>query len=422
LEVTVIEPVGALDPVSAFLVDAFSPEHRRDPYRLYRRMLEGGPVVDASMNMCLVFTHSACWSTVRAPAASSDERRGTLHQRESLIYERLAAQRSQQPWLVFLDPPVHTRLRSLVATAFTPRRIERLRQRIVELTDELLDAMSEGADDGDGVVDVIEAIAYPLPIIVICELLGVPARDQLAFRRWSAALTKSIDPGVLRTDADNLAIDDAKREMHDYVAELLEERRASPSDDLLSALLDARDGDDRLELDEIIDLATLLLLAGHETTVSLIGNGLDALLRNRDQLDAWRNDPTLDDVAIDELLRFDSPLQMVQRIATEPLTIDGVDVPVGDQIIVMLAAANRDPAMFDDPDRVDLRRANANRHLSFGGGIHHCLGASLARTEGSIVLGRLIRRFPGLQAAGEPTLRDTFNLRGREHLPIALSS
>ena len=413
------EPQGQMDRVSAFLVDAFSPEHRRDPYSLYARMLDGGPVIEPSMNMCLVFTHAACWSTVRAAAASSDERRGTLRQREALIYERLAAQSAKQPWLVFLDPPVHTRLRALVAMAFTPRHTERLRQRIVELTDELLDGMAAG-DGGGDVVDVIEAIAYPLPIIMICELLGVPAADQLAFRRWSAALTKSIDPGVLRTDADNDAIDGATREMHDYVAALLDERRASPRDDLLSALLDARNGDDRLELDEIIDLATLLLLAGHETTVSLIGNGLDALLRHRDQLDRWRADPGLDDVAIDELLRFDSPLQMAQRIATEPLTIDGVDVPAGDQIIVMLAAANRDPVMFDQPDRLDLSRRNANRHLSFGGGIHHCLGASLARTEGSIVLGRLLRRFPRIEAAGEPTLRDTFNLRGREHLPVTL--
>ena len=406
-----------VDPGTLFFLEAFSDAHKHNPTPLYARLRNENPVLDTGMNMWLTFRHSDCWDVVRSPIASSDERRGTLYRREAETIERLRTKFDRDPQLVFLDPPDHTRLRRLVMHAFTPRRVERLRERVVELTDSMLDSM----EATDGVVDVIEAIAYPLPITVICELLGVPSEDEAQFRAWSAVIAKSVDPGMLRNDDDNLQIEATNVALSKYFHALIATRADSRGDDLLSGLLDASEGDDRLSTIELIELAKLLLVAGHETTVGLIGNGLEALLRHPDQLALWRAEPTIAPRAVEELLRFDSPLQMVQRITTEPMTIGGRLIPEGDQIICMLASANRDPDVFDAPDELRLDRPNANRHIAFGGGIHHCLGATLARLEGEVVLGRMVERFSHLELAGEPTMRASFNLRGRASLPVRLA-
>jgi len=410
-----------MDAASTFFVEAFADEHRTNPYPLYRRMRELGPVVSTGSNMHLAFGHDACWSMVRNPRGSSDERRGSLHQREALTNPRIAKAMDQRPLLVFLDPPDHTRLRSLVAGAFTPRRIDSLRLDIDAIAGRLLDDLAAEVGGADATpIDIIERFAYPLPIAVICQMLGIPTGDHDRFRRWSLALTKSVDPGILRSDDDNAAIEQATAELNEYTAELLQARRIHPSDDLLTDLIAQSVGDDHLLDDELIDLVVLLLVAGHETTVNLIGNGLCALFEHRDQMQVWQQHPEIGSNAIDELLRYDSPLQMVVRIALDDMYIGDVRIEAGDEVILMLGAANRDPQLFADPDNLDLLRHNAGRHVAFGGGIHHCLGAALARAEGAIAIETLLRRFPDVAPAGRPTRRGTFNLRGLEHLPVTL--
>ena len=415
-----IEPISETDAASTFFIEAFADEHRRNPYPLYRRMREVGPLISTGANMHLAFGHDACWSMVRNPRASSDERRGSLHQREALTNPQIAARADRRPLLVFLDPPDHTRLRALVAGAFTPRRIESLRHDITSIAGRLLDDLAAEVAGNGQPIDIIERFAYPLPIIVICQMLGIPTGDHDRFRRWSLALTKSVDPGVLRSPADDAAIERATAELNEYTAELLRDRRNHPTDDLLSDLIAQSAGDDHLLDDELIDLVVLLLVAGHETTVNLIGNGLSALFEHRDQMHAWLDDPGIGSTAVDELLRYDSPLQMVVRIALDDMNVAGVPIEAGDEVILMLGAANRDARQFADPDALDLRRHNAGRHVAFGGGIHHCLGAALARAEGAIAIEALLRRFPDVAAAGPPTLRGTFNLRGLDHLPVTL--
>jgi cytochrome P450 len=410
-----------LDPAASFFMEAFQPEHRADPYALYRRLREQAPLLRTDVNVHVAFGHEVSATLLRSPVASSDERRSVSRQRAVADGVRTFRSDEDRPSLVFLDPPAHTRLRTLVAGAFTPRRVATLRADVAVRADAKVDRLAAFASESPTTpVDVVEHLAYPLPVQVICSLLGVPTTDHEQFRRWSADLTRSIDPDLLRTEAQNDAIDAAEGELVGYVQELLTHRRRSPGDDLLTDLLAQRDGNDRLSDEELIGLVVLILVAGHETTVNLIGNGLCALLAHPDQLAVWRESPDIPSTAVDELLRYDSPLQMVQRVATQPMRLGSVDLEPGDQVVIMLGAANRDPAVFDDPDRLDVRRANANRHVAFGGGIHHCLGAALARTEGEIALDTLVRRFPRIRLAGEPILRTTFNLRGRETLPVVL--
>ena len=407
-----------LDAASLFFMEAFLPENRADPYDLYRRMRQSGPLLATDLEMHLAFGHEACWGIVRHPSASSDERHGRVFRREALTNPRLAAEFDKPVSLVFMDPPDHDRLRALVAKQFTPRRVELLQHEMATITNELLTDLSDRANDGEQ-VDVVEALAYPLPIAVICQMLGIPAADHHSFRVWSAALARSVDPGVLRTEVDNQAIDDANDALSDYTSALLIERRQTPGDDLLSALA-MIGNDDAITDAELINLVALLLVAGHETTVNLIGNGIVALLDHPDQLADLRAHPDIAPNAIDELLRYDTPLQMVQRIALQDIDIGGVTIPAGDQVIAMLAAANRDPAVFEHPDRLELRRHNANRNMSFGGGIHHCLGAALARTEGVVAITAFLHRFDHIELAEPPTIRSSFNLRGRDRIAVEL--
>jgi cytochrome P450 len=290
--------------------------------------------------------------------------------------------------LLFMDPPDHTRLRNLVARAFTPRRIEGLRAATEAITAELLDAMV--ADRAP--VDLIQAFAYPLPVRVICSLLGIPAADEAVFTGWSRGIARSLDPTILRSAEIDATIELAAVEA---------------------------DGD-RISSGEVLSLAVLLLVAGHETTVNLIGNGVLALLRAPDQLAVLRRSPDLVGPAVDELLRFDGPVQITQRIATEDMEVVGCKVRGGDEILLVLGAANRDPAVFAEPHRLNVTR-DARRHVGFGGGIHHCLGAVLARMETQIALANLLDRFGRIELAGAPVRRPTFTLRGLESLPVALA-
>ncbi|MGH3916629.1 MAG: cytochrome P450 family protein [Pseudonocardiaceae bacterium] len=315
--------------------------------------------------------------------------------------------------LLHLDPPDHTRLRRLVSAAFTRHRVEQLAPRVQQLADELLDGLDEGAE-----VDLIEAFAYPLPITVICELLGVPADGRAEFRDWSTTIVA----GSLSTPGAWIA---AATAMIGYVRELLAVKRREPADDLLSALIAVRDGTDRLSEDELTSMVFLLLIAGHETTVNLIGNGMHALLTHPGQLALLRAEPERLGAAVEELLRFDGPLQLATfRWTTEPVEIGGTVIPAGEMVSPGLLAANRDPSRITDPKVLDVTRAQ-HPHLTFGHGIHHCLGAPLARLEGRIALGSLLARFPHLRLAvppGDLTWRPGVLMHGLTTLPVVLQA
>jgi pimeloyl-[acyl-carrier protein] synthase len=355
-----------------FFIDAMSPQARADPYPLYEAYRGAEPLLRTADTIWFCLAHPEVSALLRNPLLSSNETRAST---EAGIDERSVV-RTQS--LLFMDPPDHTRLRGLVSRAFTPRRVGELRAAVEAICDQLVDRLAAQVGPGE-TFDLIEWLAYPLPIQVICSLLGVPAADEATFTAWSRALARSIDPSVLRTAEDDAAIEAAEAGLTGYLTWLLAERRAAPGDDLLSGLLAVQDGGDRISAAEVLSLAMLLLVAGHETTVNLIGNGTLALLRAPDQLDILLRSPELVAAAVDELLRFDSPVQLSQRIVTQDMDLAGRRVRTGDEIVLMLGAANRDPAVFGEPARLDVTRADAHRHVAFGGGIHHCLGAALAR-------------------------------------------
>jgi cytochrome P450 len=397
-----------------FFVDAMSPAFREDPYLHYETYRSQERLLRVAETIWLSLGHGDVSAMLRDPRLSSNETRATSEA------GRPKAGRLKAESLLFMDPPDHTRLRSMVARAFTPKRIADLRPTAEAITADLLDETAAAGASGDA-VDLIHSLAYPLPVRIICSLLGVPAADEATFTGWSRALTRSLDPSVLRSADVDVAIAGAERDLAAYLEALLAFRRRTPGDDLLSALLAVEADGDRITAEEVVDLALLLLLAGHETTVNLIGNGVLALLHAPDQLDLLRRTPDLVPGAVDELLRFDSPVQMTQRVAPEDVDLAGCRVRAGDEILLVLGAANRDPVVFADPHRLDVTR-DARRHVAFGGGIHHCLGASLARVEGQVALSALLARFRHLELAGPPVRRPTFTLRGLESLPVSASA
>jgi len=399
---------------------ALTPEFREDPHPFFHRLRDQEPIQKTSLGVYMLSRHADASQIVRDPALSSDERNSELYEVFEAAkpdFENDFAEQSRNATMLFLDPPDHTRLRGLVSKAFTPRVIGRLRPRIEQLVDELLCAV---VDRGDGRMDVVTDLAYPLPVVIICELLGIPPADHATFQDWSRDLVHSIDPDPLVTPEQRERIQLAGGAFIEYFVALIDERRGALGDDLLSGLIAAEEEGDRLSEAELLATALLLLVAGHETTVNLIGNGTLALLRNRDELERLRTDPDLDHNAVEELLRYDSPVMFTQRITLAEYEVGDVPIAPRQEIIAILAAANRDPAVFPEPDRLDLARPEANRHLAFGGGHHFCLGAALARLEGEIAIPALLRRFPALELAGDPVRRDTFTLRGLEHLPVTV--
>jgi cytochrome P450 len=301
-----------------------------------------------------------------------------------------------------------------VSKAFTPRVVEGLRPHIQEIVDGLL-ARVEGA----GSMDLIEEFAYPLPVIVICEMLGVPVEDHERFKGWSLDIARGLDAIMLPPESEVARRSvTSRRALADYFRALIAKRRASPRRDLLSALIAAEEAGDKLSEDELLSTCVLLLIAGHETTVNLIGNGTLALLRNPGELQRLRENPGLIASAVEELLRYDGPVQRTARTPTEDVTLGGRTIPKGEIVMPFIGAADRDPAQFPDPDRLDLTRSD-NRHIAFGWGIHFCLGAPLARVEGQIAINTLIKRFPNLAVAVEqPQYRQSLTLRGLTTLPV----
>jgi cytochrome P450 len=355
---------------------------------------------------------------LRDPALSVEESRAAPTAFDEAIRQAVGPEAAERGSRAMLsrDPPDHTRLRRLVSKAFTPRRIEDLRPRVQALVDDALDTASQL-----GEFDLIGQLAFPLPFAVISEMLGMPAVDTVQLREWSGTIVRSLEPvvdvGVLQR------IYDASERMRDLLLDVIAWKRKEPSDDLLSALIAAEEHGDMLSDEELLEQVMLLYIAGHETTVNLIGNGTLALLHDRAEFERLAADPSLDMSAVDELLRYDSPVQMTRRITLEPVEVRGTPIPEGRFVLLGLASANRDEAHFGaDAAAVDLRRPTAGDHVAFGGGHHYCLGAALARLEGSVAIGSLVRRFPRVELAGEPTWNGRINLRGLETLPLAVGS
>ena len=394
-----------------------TPEGQADPYPYYAQMRAEARVSRTAFGPYVVNGYDECLGVLRDPRLGrgmgiEDASTGIFSDAGTRRGEFLETSKDN---MLLSDPPDHTRLRRLVSRSFTPRQVERLRPAIHGLVDALLDQLAARGD-----VDFIADFALPLPMDVIGELVGVPASERAGLQPFVRAASKGIEP-VLSEEETAAAID-AVAHLGDYFAALLEDRRRHPREDLLSALDQARESDDRLTDDEILSTAILLFAAGFETTTNLLGNGLLALLRNREQMADWRDHPDLAPSAVEELLRYDSPVQFNLRTALEPADLLGEPLVRGDRIVVLQGAGNHDPARFDDPDRLDLRRPD-NTPLSFGWGIHHCIGAPLARLEGEIAFNALLARFTSIELATEEAhWRPSFTLRGLLDLPLQVTA
>jgi cytochrome P450 len=395
--------------------DFRDPAFLADPYPVFRRLRERAPVWKAPFGRWFLTGYEDSSLLLR------DRRFGKGYDDPEALVRRFGPTALQEPAVLELahmmlmrDPPDHTRLRGLVTKAFTARRIEALRDSIQELTDRLLDKVIPL-----GRMDAIRDLSFPLPVLVICELLGIPHSDRERFVNGSSsggALLNPTPPTRAELDSANAGI----KESGAYFEALFEHRRRNPRDDLITQLVQAEEAGDRLTTAELRANVSLLFAAGHETTVNLIGNGIYSLLRHPDQWQILRDEPTLVPGAVEEILRFESPVQAVARIVSEPVELRGLGLEKNDIVVSLLGGANRDPAVFEDPERLDVTRKDL-RPLSFGGGIHFCLGAQLARIEAAVVLETILLRIPNVRLvdADHPKWRPSFVLRGLTELPLA---
>ena len=379
-----------------------------DPYPIYRQLRTEDPVHHSPMGFWVLTRYDDVVAALRDPRLAKEA-----------IAAFVAARFGAPVPITGLsmldrDPPDHTRLRSLVSKAFTPRVVEGLRPRVQQIVDGLIARARE-----KGSMDLIEEFAYPIPVNVICEMLGVPVEDHERFKGWSLDIARGLDSILLPPDSEVPKRSVASRTaLAEYFRELIAKRRASPRADLLSGLIAAEEAGDKLSENELLATCILLLIAGHETTVNLIGNGTLALLRHPDQLRRLRDNPALIGTAVEELLRFDGPVQRTARIPSEDVVIDGRTIAKGEMVMPFIGAADRDPVQFPDPDRLDIGRTD-NRHITFGWGIHFCLGAPLARVEGQIAINTLVQRLPKLGLATDtPRFRESLTLRGLASLPV----
>jgi cytochrome P450 len=380
-----------------------------DPYPALAALREASPFAEFDGKLVVAGRHADCSAVLRHPNASSERN-------QSLLAAGASRRVRERPSFLSLDPPDHTRLRRLVSKAFTPRTIARLEPRIRAITDELLDAAAAGE------IELVSELAYPLPVRIISEMLGVPIEDHPRFAGWSARLAHSLQPGfgidsgavASRAQAAQAASD----EFAEYFRELIAARRARPAADLLSDLIRAEDNGEMLTEDELIATCVLLLVAGHETTVGLISNAILALLRHPDQLALIRDNPDLAAESVEETLRYDAPVQMTARVARGGMPVGDLEAPDGALVLLLLAAAGRDPEAFPDPDRFDLQRG-ATGHLAFAAGPHFCLGAPLARLEATTAVRAFATRLTRPELDGDSlAYKPNFNLRGPRRLVV----
>lgn len=408
----------AADPAGTPTVmwNPLDPGFRADPYPTYARLRAEAPVSWTDDTTVVLARYADVARTLRSPQFSRDIDANARPRLDPVTIRRRERRAQGARSILNLDPPDHTRLRRLVTMAFTPTAIERLRPRITQMVDDALDRAASA-----GGIELIEDLAFPVPFLVISELLDMPIDAADEVRDWSQALTASLEPTATLATLD--AADAALGGLVPYLISVIEQRRRNLGEDLLSALLVAEEDGDRLDAQELITFVVLLYVAGHETTVNLIGNAMLALLAHPDQMDLWRATPALDDTAVDELLRFDGPVQHTVRVPMTPVDYTGLHGEVhtaqpGDLVWTLLGSANRDPEVFDQPDRLRLDRPNASRHLAFAAGIHYCLGSSLAKLEASIALSTLLRRFGRIEMVSTPTFRDRLTIRGVERLDL----
>jgi cytochrome P450 len=404
-----------IKPVSgAPLFNPLAPEFIANPYPYYQRLRETDPMHLTPLGFYVASRHADITTVLRDKRFGKDFA-GRMSRRHGPEILEEPVYRSMRHWMLQQDPPDHTRLRGLVVRAFTARRVEDIRPRIQEIVDGIIDRV-----EARGRMDLIADFAFRLPVTVICDMLGIPAEDRELFFTSSRTGGRLLDPVPLsraeieQHNASNLAA-------AEYFHRLFELRRREPGEDLTTQLVHAEEDGSKLSNEELTANVILLFGAGHETTVNLIGNGLLALHRNPDQLKLLREDPSLTAGAVEELLRYDSSVQVTGRTTLENVDeIGGIALAKGQSVICLLGSANRDPAVYADPDRLDITRADV-RPLSFGGGIHYCLGAQLARIEGEIAIATLLRRLPGLRLDDpeHPDWRQTFVLRGLNTLPVS---
>jgi cytochrome P450 len=411
-------------PAAGYLpatINPFEPGFFDDPYTQYRAVREQDPVHHSPIGAWLLMRYDDVCRVLRDPSLSVEERNAAIARPVDPEIQAMIDKRGERgerggSSMLNLDPPDHHRLRRLVSKVFTPRMVEGLRPRVQQLVDDHLDM---AVVRGTGEMDVIADLAFPLPFVVISEMLGIPeGGDRFQLRQWSGAIVKTFDP-VLSIDEAKTAFE-ASDNMFAYLQDVIAWKRDNPAHDVLSQLISAEDEGDRLSTEELNEQVALLFIAGHETTVNLIGNGTLALLRNRAQLELLRDDPFLDANAVEELLRYDSPVQISRRITLDAMEIAGLAIDKGALVMTCLGAANHDPAHFGaNADQLDVRRANAIEHVSFGGGFHSCLGAHLARLEGQVAIGTMVRRFPELELVSPtPEWNGRIVLRGLARLPV----
>jgi cytochrome P450 len=390
-----------------------SPSVRARPWPLYQRLHRHRPVRPVPYGAWMVASHAGVSQVLRLPATSVDESRavGLPPVDATGSFSTLMSRT-----LLFTDPPDHARLRSLVSRAFTPRTVEALRPRIEAMVAEKLAELHPL-----GSADLVAELARPLPVAVICELLGVPARERSRFLGWAQSIAPRLDLSLIRDAAKERAGDQAAEELTEFLDELVADPRRRHPDGLLAGLAEVEVDGDQLRREEVTALGALLLLAGAETTTNLIASGLLSLLDHPDQLARVRDADVAPESAVEELLRYDGPVQMTQRVLLEPTDLQGHQIPAQTLLILLIGAANRDPSVFAEPDVLDVGR-EPNRQLAFSLGIHHCIGAALARLEAAVTIPAVLRAWPDLRLTSRPRQRDTFVLRGLSTLPVGWST
>jgi len=399
----------------------FDPAFRANPHPFYDALREHDPVHLAPGGLVVLTRYDDVASVLRSNDFSRDVEKSAKPVDDPIRTRMRERRRDSSKSILNLDPPDHTRLRRLVSKSFTPSAIEQLRPLVQRFVDDALDDVERRVRDG-GSLELIDDLAFPVPFLVISAMLGMPIDRAEELRQWSQVITRTLEPTVALTDLDEADV--AFAGLLPFLDEVIAQRRRNLGDDMLSSLLAAEESGDKLTTDELVTFVVLLYIAGHETTVNLVGNSMLALLRTPEQLRVAR-EHGLDSNAVDELLRFDGPVQHTIRIPLKPVQFrvgdDVIDVDAGERVLTSLGAASHDPSVFAQPHSLNLRRENANKHLGFAAGIHYCLGSALAKLETQVTIESLLRRFSKIELVGEPQWRDRLTIRGVDRLELAVA-